>query len=223
MYVGSWRCIENPGFGGRGRHSGPSSRSRFDVVPSSCRVRLSVRRDEVDQGRRQIIPYPQMKHGFTSSMWKLLRVGWELFISTYGSTLVAAELMYLFYPLAQLLDANLSFHQFNRVLSLPYFPIQIATGFTIGYLGRSRLGTRFSSWLWIVPFCNLTWHFLTFTPSVFANRWLSRLDHFMGFACQLPCSDHLIYTAPLYASMAYGLGAYAKRRLGTTGRPSAQP
>lgn len=156
-----------------------------------------------------------MKHGFASSMWKLVRVGWELFLSTYGSTLVAAESMYFFYPLAHLLDLNMSFHQFNRALSVPYFPIQIITGFAIGYLGHNRFGTRFSSWLWIVPFGNLIWQFWSFEPSVFANRWLSRLDHFMGSACQFPCSDQLVYTAPLYASIAYGFGAYAKERRGT--------
>jgi len=138
-----------------------------------------------------------MKRGFTGSMWKLLRLGWELFISTYGSTLVAAETIYFFYPLAHLLDMNLPFHRFNEALSVPYFPIQIAAGFTIGYLGQSCFGTRFSCWLWLVPFSNLLRHFLAFEPGVFANRWLSRFDHFMGSACRPPCSDQLVYTAPL--------------------------
>jgi len=153
-----------------------------------------------------------MKSSFADSIWGAVRVGWELFISTYGATLVAAESMYYLYPLARLLDMNLSFHRFNGVLSLPYFPVQVAAGVTIGYLGRSRFRTRFSLWLWVVPLSNLIWHFLTFVPGVFANRWLSRLDHFMGSACRPPCSDQLIYTAPLYASIAYSLGACARER-----------
>jgi hypothetical protein len=157
-----------------------------------------------------------MKRSFTSVLWELARVGVELFIATYGSTLVAAESMYLFYPLArplaQLLSTDLSFHQFNKALSVPYFPIQIACGLAIGYLGRRRFGTRFSSWLWVVPFSNLIWHFFAFWPGVFADPWLSRLDHFMGSACHPPCFDQLVYTAPLYTSIAYALGALAKKR-----------
>src|SRR6266567_6412852 len=155
-----------------------------------------------------------MKRSFTSVFCELVRVGVELFISTYGSTLVAAESMYSLYPLAHLFAMNLSFHQFNLALSVPYFPIQIAWGLTIGYLGRRRFGTRFSSWLWVVPLSNLVWHFLAFQPGVFANLWLSRTSHFMGSACRPPCSDQLVYTAPLYTSIAYGLGAFAREKLG---------
>ena len=158
-----------------------------------------------------------MKYSFTGPIWGAIRVGWELFISTYGATLVAAESMYFFYSLLHPLDMNLSFHRFNGVLSLPYFPVQIAAGLAIGYLGRSRFGTRFSFWLWVVPLSNLIWHFFAFEPGVFAaNRWLSRLDYFMGSACRPPCSDQLVYTAPLYASIAYSLGACAKERFGAT-------
>ncbi len=154
-----------------------------------------------------------MKRSFTTLIWNALRVGWELFISTYGSTLVAAESMYFLYPLARLLDMNLSFHRFNRVLSVPYFPVQIATGLMIGYLGRSRFGTRLSFWLWVVPLSSLIWRFLAFEPGVFADRWLSRFDHFIGSACRPPCTDQLVYTAPLYTCVAYGLGAFAREKL----------
>lgn len=162
-----------------------------------------------------------MKGNFRSLGWGLVKLGVELFISTYGATLVAAESMYLFYPLVRPFAMDPSFHQFNHVLSVPYFPIQIACGLTIGYLGRRRFGTRFSFCLWVVPLFNLTWHFLAFEPGVFADRWLSRLDHFVGSACRRPCSDQLVYTAPLYASIAYGLGAFAKKRLEATNKDRA--
>lgn len=157
-----------------------------------------------------------MKRSFMSAFWELARVGVELFISTYGSTLVAAESMYLLYPLARplarLFSTDLSFHHFNQALSVPYFPIQIACGLTVGYLGRNRFGTRYSSWLWVVPLSNLIWHFLAFQPSVLANLWLSRLDHFIGSGCRPPCFDELVYTAPLYTCIAYSLGGFAKKR-----------
>jgi hypothetical protein len=155
-----------------------------------------------------------MKRRFKGTKWKLVLLGWELFISTYGATLAAAESVYFLYPLARLLDVNLSFHRFNQVLSVPYFPFQIAAGFTIGYLGQKRFGTPFSCWLWMAPFSNLMWHFFAYEPGVFANRWLSRFDHFVGSGCRPPCSDQLVYTAPLYASIAYGLGTLANEKLG---------
>jgi hypothetical protein len=84
-----------------------------------------------------------MKTGLRSFIGEVASVALELFVASYGSTAGAAALMFLLYPLAQALNANLSFHQFNRIFSVPYFPVQIAFGFAVGYLGRKRFGTRF--------------------------------------------------------------------------------
>ncbi len=88
-----------------------------------------------------------MKRSFTSVSRELARVGVELFISTYGSTLVAAESMYLFYPLArplaQLLTTDLSFHQFNKALSVAGGPAFLGLVFPSRYetVGAPSLGS----------------------------------------------------------------------------------
>jgi hypothetical protein len=159
----------------------------------------------------------------TRSSYSLIReavkLGLEWFVATYGSTLGAAASMYLLYPIAHAIDDGMSFHQFNRALSVPYFPVQIAFGLMVGYFGRLRFGTRFSFWVWVIPLSILTWHFLAFEPGVLQNSWRVRLDHFMGPSCRpywgdhhsRPCFDQLVYTAPVYTSIAYVLGALVRK------------
>jgi len=160
-----------------------------------------------------------MKHSFGGLIREAASFGLEWFVATYGSTLGAALSMGFLYPLARVLNARLSFHEFNRALSLPYFPVQILFGFTVGYLGRKRFGTRFTFWVWIIPLSILIWHFFAFEPGVFRNPWQVRLDHFMGSGCRpfrdyggSPCFDQLVYTAPVYTAMAYALGSFVRKR-----------
>jgi hypothetical protein len=154
-----------------------------------------------------------MKLGFPSWLREAVKLGLEVFVASYGSTAGAAVSMPLLYPVAQALNASLSFHQFNRIFSVPYFPVQIAFGFAVGYLGRNRFGTRFSSWVWTVPLLILIWHFVAFEPSVLESWWRVRLDHFLGTACRPPaCFDQLSYTSPLYASIAYTLGTFLRKK-----------
>ncbi len=154
-----------------------------------------------------------MKNNPRSLLREVVKLVLEVFVASYGSTAGAAGLMFLVYPLARTLDASLSFHQFNRIFSVPYFPVQIAFGFAVGYLGRKRFATRFSFWVWTVPLLILIWHFVAFEPSVFEGFWRVRLDHFVGSACRPPaCFDQLSYTSPVYASIAYVLGASARKK-----------
>ena len=158
-----------------------------------------------------------MKLGF-----RLIRetagIGLEWFVATYASTLGAALSMPLLYPLAHLLDFSLSFRQFNRVLSVPYFPVQIAFGLVVGYFGQRRFGTRFSFWIWIIPLSVLIWHFFAFKTGAFQNSWQVRFEHFMGSTCRpylndssgRPCFDQLVYTAPVYTALAYAMGAFVR-------------
>lgn len=153
-----------------------------------------------------------MKPGLRSWLREVVNLGLELFVATYGSMGGAAASMFLLYPLARALDAGLSFHQFNRALSVPYFPVQIASGLAVGYLGRKRFGTRFSFWVWTVPLVVFIWHFAVYEPSVFESSWQVRLDHFVGSACRPPaCWDQMSYTAPVYTSIAYAVGAAMRK------------
>jgi hypothetical protein len=154
-----------------------------------------------------------MKPRLRGRFREIVKFGLEVFVASYGSTAGAAASMFLLYPLALSLNANLSFHQFNRIFSVPYFPVQIAFGFGVGYLGRKRFGTRFSFWVWTVPLLIFIWHFVTFEPSVLESFWRVRLDHFVGSACRPPaCFDQTSYTSPVYTSIAYALGASVREK-----------
>ena len=160
------------------------------------------------RGSSVILP---MTESLSGRWHEVVRVVVELFVASYGSTASAAASMFLLYPLVQAIDPGLSFHQFNRVFSVPYFPVQIAFGFAVGSLGRQRFGTRFSLWIWTIPLLIFIWHLAAVEPSVLENSWRSRLDHFVGSACRPPaCFDQIRYTAPLYTSVAYALGALAR-------------
>jgi hypothetical protein len=169
-----------------------------------------------------------MKPGLRSGFREVAKLGLEVFVASYGSTAGAAVSMDLLYPLARALDASLSFHQFNRVFSVPYFPVQIAFGLMVGYLGQKRFGTRFSFWVWTVPLLIFIRHFFAFEPSVLEGFWRARLDHFLGSACRPPaCFDQTSYTSPLYTSIAYTLGASVRKKvsaekLGRSERPEAE-
>ena len=144
---------------------------------------------------------------------EVVKLGAEVFVASYGSTAGAAVLMSLVYPLVYLLNPHLSFHQFNRIFSVPYFPVQIVFGFAVGYLVQKRLGARFSFWVWTVPFSIFLWHFVAFEPSAFESIWQTRLARFVGSACRPPaCFDQTSFTSPVYTSIAYVFGASVRQK-----------
>jgi hypothetical protein len=154
-----------------------------------------------------------MKSDFANFVWKAFRVFVELFAATFGSDLAAAFVVESLYPFIHQADMNLSLHQFRQILYLPYFPAQIGVAFTVGYLFRERIGTRFSLWMWVVPLLVFSWHFLTFHPSILQGFWRPRIDHFLGWGCrpEYRCFDQLGNTGPLYTSIAYTLGSFLKK------------
>jgi hypothetical protein len=83
--------------------------------------------------------------------------------------IAAAMLIYAVFPIAHSADASLSFRTFNRILSRPYFPLQITLGVMTGYIVRARLRTPFTFWVWIIPTIFLGFCVLTFTTSVFES------------------------------------------------------
>lgn len=119
-----------------------------------------------------------MKTGF-SLVREAARIGLEWFIATYGSTLGAALCVPLFYPIVHVFDIGVSFSQFDRFLSIPYFPVQIGFALAVGYFGQKRVGTRFTYWIWISPLSVLTWHFFAFQIGASQNAWQARFEHFI--------------------------------------------
>ena len=161
-----------------------------------------------------------MKTGF-SLLREAARIGLEWFIATYGSTLGAALSLPLLYPFAHVFDISLSYRQFERFLSVPYFPVQIAFALAVGYFGQECFRTRFTFWIWIIPLSVLIWHFFSYHTGVFENSWEVRFEHFIwGSTCRpylkdssgRPCFDQMVYAAPVYTALAYATGAFVRRR-----------
>jgi hypothetical protein len=158
------------------------------------------------------------------SLRTLGKMVWELFLATYGSTLAANMLVYMLFPFARVTNPGLSLHQLNRIISLPYFPLQIIVGFTVGYVRSKRHRTAISLWVWTVPLLLLAVHFASFNPGVFGNPWMSRINHFFGSACRPPaCFDQTSYTSPFYASIAYVIGVLTSMKMQPTSKNEQTP
>jgi hypothetical protein len=141
----------------------------------------------------------------------------EVFLSTYGSMLAAAFLVYLAFPLVRLfyVESPITFRDFNRILSEPYFPLQIAMGAIAGGYARHRFKRSFASWVWVLPLAHFLFCLAQFDVSVFQNPLAVRFEHFLGNGCRPPqCWDQMLCTAPFYTSVAYSLGAWSVRLVG---------
>ena len=129
----------------------------------------------------------------------------KVFCATYGPMISAAAMLYMLFPFAHFVERELTFRNFNRILSLPYFPLQIAMGAIYGYFGRRRGLFTFS--VWILPTILLFYCLRSFETSVLQDLWRARLDHFFLWECRPPeCFDQMKCVAPLYTSLAYMLG-----------------
>jgi hypothetical protein len=132
---------------------------------------------------------------------------------TIGSMSAAAMLVYMLFPLVHA-ASRMDFRSFNRILSVPYFPLQIVTGLIVGYAAQLKYKSRFACWVWVLPLAEFVVHFASFAPpSVLQDSWSARTSHFLGTGCRPPwCWDQMRYTASVYTAFAYSLGAYASGR-----------
>ena len=110
------------------------------------------------------------------------------------------------------------------LLETPYFPAQIVIGLVLGFeLGR-RFKHKAMLWIWVVPasIIVLLLLFAPFPEMVVNGVVLTRVEHFFGGRClpQNHCFEQVGVTLPLYASVAYSLGAYVARQLSRTARSS---
>ncbi len=129
--------------------------------------------------------------------------------------MAASLLVYLMYPVVRVfyLEQGLTFRNFNRILSVPYFPLQIAMGAAAGWYTRHNWRKTFAPLVWILPLLHFCVCIGTFQTSVFLDRpWHMLLDHFLGSGCRPPqCWDQMLCVAPLYSSVAYVFGSYSNR------------
>ena len=92
----------------------------------------------------------------------------------------------------------------------PYFPIQIALGFLIGFTLPRFLRHWLMEWMWLLPFVILSTSFVL-TPLPLVGRF----EHYFGWSCrpELRCFVQLGVTLPFYAATSYSLGAFARRKI----------
>jgi len=142
--------------------------------------------------------------------------GMHQFVATWGVAFLAYFLLSTSFGLLMTFDRQLSMRPVYWVLTeTPFYPVQISLGFWLGWRLQRRLNHSVMIWVWIIPAIVLAYAVLT---NLTLRPWLlpssNRLDHYFGEACtpRNGCMDQLIITMPLYASLAYSIGAWLRLR-----------
>jgi hypothetical protein len=138
----------------------------------------------------------------------------ETFISTYGCMMAAAWSIYAVFPIVRFLDVEhtITFRRLNRILSEPYFPLQIAVGLLAGGYARYKAKRTFAPLTSIVPILYLCFELYRFHEGVLTASWGISFRHFFGNECRPPqCWDQMLTVGPLYSSLAYYLGAMLQK------------
>lgn len=153
----------------------------------------------------------------------VLRFLAHLIVSTLGVGITAAALTYsVVLPLHQFFP-SLGSRTVHWILTeTPYFPVQIAVGLLWGFqLGR-RYRHKVMLWTWTVPALSIVLLvlFASFPPAVVGGVEITGVEHFFGWAClpQNHCYEQVGLTLPLYAAVAYSLGAFLARVIPPTKR-----
>jgi hypothetical protein len=106
------------------------------------------------------------------------------------------------------------------LVETPFFPVQIAVGFYLGWKLYRRLRHRPMFWVWILPGVVLGYAVIAL-PAI--GPWSAAasletagsLSHYLGWGCQpsFHCFDQLTVTLPFYTSVAYSIGALSAHRI----------
>ncbi len=143
-------------------------------------------------------------------------------IATLGVMVATPAALALSTPVLRLLGLPLSVTRSDQILTgMHCFPAQAATGFLLGWLLVRRTGHRSAQWVWALPALLVlllvvtNHHVLDFEPASVVLPTFA-LSHFFGSGCspRNRCFDQVVVTLPLYAAVAYSLGALTARRLG---------
>jgi hypothetical protein len=179
------------------------------AIATAAAARVVVRhRDEPDV---EDVTQPAIERGSLTTA--ALFVG-ETLLATAGAILAVGIALRLLYPTAHALLPTITKESFTALNFLPYFPLQIAAGFSLGFLTALHFKSRSVLFVWIVPFVITVLYFCTYEPaSVFQNRWLSALSRLFGKSCRPPdCYDQAVVVAPLFAAVAYSFGSWFRVR-----------
>jgi hypothetical protein len=137
-------------------------------------------------------------------------------IGTCGVAVFAYFLGSSVFELFRLFDRHYSMRPLYWILTeTPFFPVQIALGFCLGWWVGRRYHHRSMIWVWILPILVLCYALLDFPSlnlqyaSVFSHS-SGPLSHYFGWGCspQDRCLDQLLITMPFYAAAAYSMGGW---------------
>jgi hypothetical protein len=137
--------------------------------------------------------------------------------------LAVAIALRLLYPTVHVIMSNISKESFKEFSFLPFFPLQIAAGFALGFFTSPHFKSRFVMFVWVVPLVIILLYLCSYEPaSVFQNRWFAVLSTLFGTSCRPPdCYDQVVVAAPLYAAAAFSFGSWARIRNAGTHSASA--
>jgi hypothetical protein len=140
------------------------------------------------------------------------------FVGTYGTLFLAAFASFSLQESLALLHLHVSLRFVHWILTeTPYFPIQIAVAFYLGWSVGRRLPHPKVTFVWILPLLVLI--YVVATNSVLISEWSSvlnepgiyrsRLAYYFVSPCNtyVQCMSRLLTVLPFYTAVAYSAGA----------------
>ena len=93
---------------------------------------------------------------------------------------------------------------------IPYFPIQIALAFVMGFVLPRFLRHWLMKWIWVLPLLILCISFIL-TPLPLVGR----LERYFGWGCrpEVGCFVQLAVTLPFYTAASYSLAAFLRNTI----------
>ena len=184
------------------------------TIAISAAARILVRYR--NNGHEEPIGGPQHERGFWINA--ILYIG-ETFIATAGVEIIVLSALRLLYPTTHILLPSLTPESVIGLSYLPYSPFQIGVGFALGYWTALHFRSRSVIFVWILPMAMVVLYLCTYQPAtVLENRWTAILA-LLGNRnnCRPPeCYDQTFVVA-LYSAIAFSVGAWLRRRVGSKG------
>jgi len=148
----------------------------------------------------------------------LLWFGLHQFVGTLGTAFLAAFALVSLAETGQILHLSSSARWAYWILTeTPYYPVQIALAFYLGWVIWKRFPTRSARYVWVLPLLLLVFAVttrITLSPRSTSVLLLPRnepshFSHWFGWGCRpaAHCLDQLVLTLPLYVSLSYSVGA----------------
>jgi hypothetical protein len=140
------------------------------------------------------------------------------FVGTLGVVLLAGMLASIAFELPNPWVHGSTRHNVYVVMTaVPYFPAQIVVAFLLGWLISDLFAHDSMLWVWVLPYIWLVYDFVR-SPAVSGMTFQSRFSHFFGWGCRPEnhCIDQVGVTLPLYAAIAYSIGALVARKISMT-------